>query len=81
MRAHLGSETEGEPPMARGEGDNERTEGHVPDSRDINPRATEQPKTAEPRIEQYLYRQVLPRTSKVFKPSLGRYFWYLYRVF
>jgi hypothetical protein len=31
----------------------EVAERHVPDSGDINPRATEQPKTTEPRIERY----------------------------
>jgi ferritin-like metal-binding protein YciE len=49
--------------MARGEpegsspstspGAGEETDGHVPDSGDINPRATEQPKTTDPRIERY----------------------------
>jgi ferritin-like metal-binding protein YciE len=34
-------------------GPGETPEGHVPDSGDINPRATEQPKTTEPRIERY----------------------------
>jgi ferritin-like metal-binding protein YciE len=49
--------------MARGEpegsspstslGAGEERDGHVPDSGDINPRATEQPKTTDPRIERY----------------------------
>jgi ferritin-like metal-binding protein YciE len=39
------------PSMSPGAG--EVPERHVPDSGDINPRATEQPKTTEPRIERY----------------------------
>jgi hypothetical protein len=41
--------------IARGEPENrsEAAERHVPDSGDIDPRATEQPKTTEPRIERY----------------------------
>ena len=54
---------ESEPLRARGEpegrspatslGAGEETDRHVPDSGDINPRATEQPKTTDPRIERY----------------------------
>jgi hypothetical protein len=36
-----------------GEGANEQADAHVPDSGEINPRATEQPKTTDPRIERY----------------------------
>ena len=41
------------PSTSLGAGEGEEADRHVPDSGDINPRATEQPKTTDPRIERY----------------------------